>query len=233
MCVPACKIPYPHPPPTPLHCQLRSAPAEHVLVGATCQLGQHGLNCRTKAVPIETAGALDIEPASNMWSTVSRTARTLVRAQISLSCSPWRARGQHGAPAIAGVRYCLGACARAASRTCSPQCAASSLVAPKTWLPRRASRSRRPSMRRPIGKLRPSRCRPATQLRRQQLVQNSPARPTRHGLEAQKPRRWIIIIIRGERVVGFPFHPPHATSLRPRWRLTRSPKLGLPESPPS
>ena len=50
-------------------------------------------------------------------------------------------------------------------------------------------------------------CRPATQLRRQQLVQNSPARPTRHGLEAQKPRRWIIIIIRGERVVGFPFHP--------------------------
>ena len=50
------------------------------------------------------------------------------------------------------------------------------------------------SMRRPIGKLRPGRCRPATQLRRQQLVQNSPARPTRLRLEREKPRRWIIII---------------------------------------
>ena len=45
------------------------------------------------------------------------SAHARVRAQISLSCSPWRARGQHGAPAIAGDRYCLGACARAASRT--------------------------------------------------------------------------------------------------------------------
>ena len=116
--------------------------------------------------------------------------------QISLSFTPWRARGQHGAPRIAQERYCLDACARAASRTCSPQCAASSLVAPKTWPPQRAPTSRRPSMRRPIGKLRPGRCRPATQLRRQQLVQNSPARPTRHRLEHEKPRRWIIIIYR-------------------------------------
>ena len=151
------------PPPTPLHCQLRSAPAEHVLVGATCQLGQHGLNCRTKAVPIETAGALDIEPASNMWSTVSRTARTLVRAQISLSCSPWRARGQHGAPAIAGDRYCLGACARAASRTSALSDCCATAVALLTWAPQRASGSRGPSRQWPIGKLRPGRGRLATQ----------------------------------------------------------------------
>ena len=164
MCVPACKIPYPHPPPTPLHCQLRSAPAEHVLVGATCQLGQHGLNCRTKAVPIETVGALDIEPASNMWSTVSRTARTLVRAQISLSCSPWRARGQHGASANAGIRYCLGACARAASRTSALSECCASAVALQTCASQRASAARGLSRRWPIGKLRPGRCRLATQI---------------------------------------------------------------------
>ena len=60
----------PLPRPSTVSCEAR--PGKHVLVGATCQLGQHGLNCRTKAVPIEAAGALDIEPASNMRGTVSR-----------------------------------------------------------------------------------------------------------------------------------------------------------------
>ena len=56
-------------------------------------------------------------------------AHASVRAQISLSCSPWRARGQHGAPAIAGIRYCLGACARAASRTSAlSECCASAVA---------------------------------------------------------------------------------------------------------
>ena len=47
---------------------------EPVLVGAPCQRGQHGLDCRTKAVPNEAARALDILPASNMGSAVSRRA---------------------------------------------------------------------------------------------------------------------------------------------------------------
>ena len=169
---------------------------------------QRGVDRRTEAVSAGTARALDLLPASNMGSTVSRRVDTrVVSVQFSLTLTRWRARGQYGAPPIAQERYCLGACARAASRTCSPQCAASSLVAPKTWLPRRASRSRTPSMRRAIEKLRPGRGRPATQLRRQQLVQNSPARPTRHGLEAQKQWRWIIIIYRRESRVGTPFQP--------------------------
>ena len=58
---------------------------EPVLVGAPCQRGQHGLDCRTKAVPNEAARALDILPASNMWSTVSRTVRTLVCVRRSHS----------------------------------------------------------------------------------------------------------------------------------------------------
>ena len=119
-----------------------------------------------------------------------------VLTQISLSFTRRRARGQHAACPIDWSRYCLASCACGASRTSSPQSAASSPVAPKTWTPRRASRSRRPSRRRPIGKLRPGRGRAATQIRREQLVQGSPARPMRHGLEAQKPRRWIIMIYR-------------------------------------
>ena len=56
-------------------------------------------------------------------------AHASVRAQISLSCSPWRARGQHGASANAGIRYCLGACARAASRTSAlSECCASAVA---------------------------------------------------------------------------------------------------------
>ena len=131
----------------------------------------------------------------------------VLSTQISLSHSCRGARGQHAACPIDWSRYCLASCARGASRTSSPPSDASSPVALKTWPPRRASRSRRPSRRRPIGKLLPGRGRAATQIRREQLVQDSPARPTQHRQREQKPWRWIIIIIRGERVVGFPFHP--------------------------
>ena len=176
--------------------------------GAPRQRGQRGLDWRTKVVSGATARALDIIPASNMWSTVSRTAGTLlVCAQISLSYTPWRARGQHGTSPIAETRYCLGACARAALRTSALSECCATAVAPQIWAPSHASRSRRSSRLRPIGNLRPGRGGQATQTRRQQLVQDSPALPTRHGLEAQKPWRWIIIIYRGESRVGTPFQP--------------------------
>ena len=154
--------------------------------GAPRQRGQRGLDWRTKAVPKATARALAFLPASNMWSTVSRTAGTLlVRAQISLSCTPWRARGQHGTSPIAETRYCLGACARAALRTSALSECCATAVAPQIWAPSHASRSRRSSRLRPIGKLRQGRDGQATQTRRRQLVQDKPIRSTRHHPEAQ------------------------------------------------
>ena len=92
------------------------------------------------------------------------SAHARVRAQISLSCSPWRARGQHEAPAIAGTRYCVSAYARPAARTSALCDCCASAVALQTWAPQRASGSRGPSRRWPIGKLRPGRCRLATQI---------------------------------------------------------------------
>ena len=147
-------------------------------------------------------------PASNMRGTVSRTAGTLlVCAQISLSYTPWRARGQHGTPPITEKRYCLCAYARAALHTSAlSECCAAAVALQNQGAAARG-RSRRSSRLRPIGNLRPGRGGQATQTRRQQLVQDSPALPTRHGLEAQNPWRWIIIIYRGESRVGTPFQP--------------------------
>ena len=42
---------------------------------------------------------------------------TRALTQISLSYTPWRARGQHGTPPITEKRYCLCAYARAALHT--------------------------------------------------------------------------------------------------------------------
>ena len=106
------------PPTPPLYTLLPAASGEHVLQGALRQRGQRGLDWQTKAVSGRAAGALDILPASNMRSTVSSTAGTLLGSvEISLSYTRWRAQGQQGAPSIAAKRYCLDPCARAASRT--------------------------------------------------------------------------------------------------------------------
>ena len=149
---------------------------------------QRGVDRRTKAVSAATARALDILPASNMGSTVSRRVDTLVvSVQFSLSLTRRRAGGLHAACPIDWTRYCLATCARGASRTASPQRDAARLTAPQIWAPQRASRSRRSSRLRPIGKFRPGRGRPATQIRRQELVRDSPARPTRHRQDEQKP----------------------------------------------
>ena len=185
---------------TPLH--------EHVLDGATRQRGQRGLDGRTKAVHEATARALDILSASNMWSTASReVSEPRAFTHKSLAHTRRLARGQHDTSPIARRRYCLGACARAALRTSALSECCATAVAPQNKGAAARSRSRRLSRSRPIGKLRPDRGRAATQIRCEQLVQDSPARPTRYGLEAQKPRRWVIIIYRGKRAVGSPFHP--------------------------
>ena len=115
--------------------------------------------------------------------------------QISLSFTPWRARGQHGAPPIAEGRYYLGACARAASRTSSLADCCAIAVASKNCAARHTSGTRRVSRRRPIGKLPPGRDGPATQTWRRELVRDCPARPTRERFEAQKAQRWVIIIM--------------------------------------
>ena len=135
---------------------------------------------------------------------------TLVDSLDSLDSqgsAPWRARGQHGTPPITEKRYCLCAYARAALHTSAlSECCAAAVALQNQGAAARG-RSRRSSRLRPIGNLRPGRGGQATQTRRQQLVQDSPALPTRHGLEAQKPWRWIIIIYRGESRVGTPFQP--------------------------
>ena len=97
--------------PTPLSTSAAWTPLhEHVLEGDPRQRGQRGLDRSTKAVPEGFAGALVILPASNMQSTVSRTVSTLlVRAQVSLSYSCTRARGQYVPCAIAWKWYCLSA----------------------------------------------------------------------------------------------------------------------------
>ena len=63
--------------------------------------------------------------------------------QISLSFTPWRARGQHGAPPIAEGRYYLGACARAASRTSALADCCAIAVASKNCAARHTSGTRR------------------------------------------------------------------------------------------
>ena len=97
-------------------------------------------------------------PASNMRGTVSRTAGTLlVCAQISLSYTPWRARGQHGTPPITEKRYCLCAYARAALHTSAlSECCAAAVALQNQGAAARG-RSRRSSRLRPIGNLRPGR----------------------------------------------------------------------------
>ena len=65
---------------------------------------------------------------------------------------PWRARGQHGAPAIAGIRYCLSAYARAAARTSALCDCCATAIALQTCAPQQAGGSRGPSRRQLIGK---------------------------------------------------------------------------------
>ena len=153
-------------PPTPLHCQLPGRVRGARAGGSPMyQLGQRGLDCSTKAVSREVARALGIVPASNMRGTVSRKVgeHTGAHPNLTLLHSLLRTRRVCGMPDRL-ERYCLGACARAASRTSALSDCCATAVALQTWAPQRASGSRGPSRQWPIGKLRPGRCRLATQI---------------------------------------------------------------------
>ena len=126
-----------------------------------------------------SARVLDILPASNMRSTVSREVgeqRAFTHKSLTYTCK--RARGQYAACPIACKVHCLYACARAASRTSALSECCATAVAPQNLGAAARGRSLRLSRLRPIGNLRPGRGGQATQTRRQQLVQDSDRRDT-------------------------------------------------------